>query len=277
MATLHPAPAFGAERAERRFFFIMAAALTATIVSGFMLNLAMGRSSFAAPLVYHLHAAVFMGWLALFMVQTALIDAGNVRLHRRIGLTALVMVPVMVAMGFAVMIASLRRTGGPFFFDQNEFLVCNSLLLLVFAGLVGTALAMRRDTAWHRRLMMLSLVVLTGPGIGRLLPMPLMMPHAWRIHVAILLMIPVIGMIADKRRSGRVHPAWIAGMAAIAGAQILGDVIAYSPLGESLVRQVVAGTPGAADGGLRPAGIFDVGERPRQRGRWLYMASPMRH
>ena len=66
-------------------------------------------------------------------------------------------------------------------------------------------------------------------------------------------------------------------MAAIAGAQVLGDVIAYSPLGESLVRQVVAGTPGAADGGLRPAGIFDVGERPRQRGRWLYMASPMRH
>ena len=33
MATLHPAPAFGAERAERRFFFIMAAALTATPVA----------------------------------------------------------------------------------------------------------------------------------------------------------------------------------------------------------------------------------------------------
>ena len=28
------------------------------------------------------------------------------------------------------------------------------------------------------------MTILTGPGLGRLLPMPLMIPHAWRLMVA---------------------------------------------------------------------------------------------
>ena len=53
-----------ADRGEVRFFFTMACVMAATIVGGFLFNLVTGRSSFALPLVVHLHAFVMMGWLA---------------------------------------------------------------------------------------------------------------------------------------------------------------------------------------------------------------------
>ena len=234
-----------AELAERRFFFIMALVMATVVVAGFSLNLAMGRATFAVPYYYHMHAVAFMSWLAFYVAQNGLIASGNVALHRRLGLLSLVLVPVMVVLGFVIMVGSMRRTGGPFFFDQNEFLISNSLMLVLFAGLVGAALTRRRYTGWHRRLMFCAMAILTGPGLGRLLPMPLLIPHAWRIIVLLTLIFPLIGMIADLRRHGRVHPAWLWGAGAILAAQAIGDLVAYSSVGVAITDAVLAGSPGA--------------------------------
>lgn len=51
-----------AEQAERRFFMIMSAVMVIVTIAGFALNFAMGRSTFASPAIYHVHALVFMGW-----------------------------------------------------------------------------------------------------------------------------------------------------------------------------------------------------------------------
>jgi hypothetical protein len=246
MATASASRAIG--HGETRFFHIMAWLMAATILAGFSLNLAMGRSSFAVPLVYHIHAVVFMSWVALYLVQNVSIDTRNVALHRRLGKTAFALVPVMLVLGFAIMIISLRRTGGPFFFDQNQFLVSNSLQLLLFGGLVFAGLWRRRHTGWHRRLLFGAMAILTGPGFGRLLPMPLLAPHAWHVAVFVPLIWPLIGMIADRRRTGTIHPAWFWMVGAVIGTQILADLIAYSPLGVALTDAVIADTPG----GQRP-------------------------
>ncbi|MDE8650914.1 hypothetical protein PYV00_04170 [Novosphingobium sp. H3SJ31-1] len=224
----------------------MACLMAAVIVAGFSLNLVMGRSTFAVPPIYHVHAFVFFGWIVLYLAQTGLIAANNVALHRRLGVLALLWVPVMVVLGTAMTVVALRRTGGPFFFDQNEFLVSNPLHLLCFAGLVGAALVLRRRTDWHRRLMFVAMAGLTGPGLGRLLPMPLLMPWSWRITIAATTLFPLFGMLADKRRTGRVHPAWYYGIAAIAVTQILADLIAYNDGGIGLTRSVLAGSAGSA-------------------------------
>lgn len=236
---------FTPERAERRFFLVMALVMAAIIVAGFAFNFAMGRSSFDVPIVYHIHGAVFFGWIAIYVAQNGLIAANNVALHKRLGLIALLWAPLMVALGFAIMIVSLRRTGGPFFFDQNEFLVSNSFALMCFAGLIFTALRQRRYTGWHRRLMFVAMASLTGPGLGRLLPMPLLMPHAWRIMFLLMMIFPLIGMLADKRRHGRIHPAWFWGVGALLITQAAADLIAYSPIGVSLTEAVLAGSAGA--------------------------------
>lgn len=241
MATI--APRDTAIRGNTRFFTIMAFVMASVIVAGFSLNLAMGRSTFDVPLAYHVHAFIFMGWIALYLAQH--VTAQNWALHGALGKLAWVWVPAMIAMGSVIMVVVARRTGGPFFFDVNEFLISNLAMLLCFGGLAIWALKRQRYNGWHRRLMLVAMAVLTGPGLGRLLPMPLMIPNAWTITIAATMIFPVIGMIADKRRLGQVHPAYWWGTGLYAGTFILSLLLAYSPLGYAITDWVIAGTPGA--------------------------------
>ena len=43
---------------EEHFFFKLACAIALVMVAGFTVHLAMGRSTFAVPWPYHLHAVV---------------------------------------------------------------------------------------------------------------------------------------------------------------------------------------------------------------------------
>lgn len=231
---------------EPRFFVTMALVMAAVIVAGFSANLLLGRSSFALPLIYHIHAFVFFGWVALYLTQNALMASGALHIHRRLGWLALAWVPAMIGLGLAIMFTSIRSHGGPPFFALNEFLIGNVFQLLCFACLVATAISLRRRTDWHRRLMLSSMAVLTGPGFGRLLPTPLFIPWSWTMVAVIFpLIFPLIGMIYDRRRAGRIHPAWLWGAGAIVATHVASEIIAYSPAGRALTEAVVTGTPGA--------------------------------
>lgn len=243
MATLAPR---SAPARDTRFFMIMMLAMALVIVAGFSFNLAMGRSSFAAPWPFHVHGVIFMAWLALTAMQVLTITGGNRTLHRQLGRLAYVMIPLMVAAGLLIITVSLRTTGGPFFFAKNEFLVSNTAGLLVFGGLAFWSLRVRRHSGWHRRLMLVAMSVLTGPGLGRLLPMPLLIPHAWTATIVLTFVFPLIGMIADWRRDGRVHPAWWWGMGINVGVFAASMALAYTPVGYALTEWVTAGSPGAA-------------------------------
>jgi hypothetical protein len=231
--------------ADAPFFRVMAIVMSATIVAGFALNLAMHRSTFDVPLTYHVHAFVFFGWVALYLAQAWTIASGRKQLHRSLGKLAYLFIPAMVAMGLVISIVSLRRSGGPFFFDQNEFLFSNVLLLLLFGVFAFAALTVRRRTGWHRRLMLMAMTVLTGPGIGRLLPMPLLIPNAWLIGQAVTLVFPFVAMIYEWRTRGRVHRAYLWGIAAIVAVQAMASILAYSAWGIGVTEQVLAGSPGA--------------------------------
>jgi hypothetical protein len=230
---------------DTRFFVIMTFAMTLVIVAGFSVNLAMGRSSFALPMPFHVHGLIFMGWLGLALAQVVTIATGNTALHIRLGKLAYLWIPLMVAAGTMMIVVSARTTGGPFFFAINEFLVSNFAGLLTFGGLALWALRVRRHAGWHRRLMLVAMSVLTGPGLGRLLPMLVFVPYAWTATIMLTFIFPVIGMIADWRSEGRVHPAWWWGMGINVGVFVTSMLLAYSPLGYAVTEWVVSGSPGA--------------------------------
>ena len=234
------------ERGEARFFFTMACVMTVLIVAGFAFNLAMGRSSFGMPWLVHFHAWTMMSWVGIYLMQNSLIFADNVALHRRLGWLSVLWLPLILVMGTLITRYSLQSHGGPPFFDENQFLISNPLQLAGVVGIGAWAVTVRRNTGWHRRLMFFSFAMLTGPGIGRLLPSPLLIPYAWYVE-AILppIVFAVIGMVADKRRYGVVHPAWFWGIGILLGTQVIADLIAYSDWGIAFTQQVVAGTPGA--------------------------------
>ncbi|HCJ23055.1 MAG TPA: hypothetical protein DHV64_16290, partial [Erythrobacter sp.] len=150
MATIHP-PHVAAPREQTRFFFVMALVMALVIVGGFTLQLAMGRSSFAVPAAYHLHAAVFMGWIGIYLMQHVTALRGQWALHAGFGRIAYLWIPLMLVFGSVLMVVVARRTGGPFFFHVSEFLWSNMMLLWCFGGLAFWALRRRRYTGWHRR------------------------------------------------------------------------------------------------------------------------------
>ncbi len=243
MATI--APQTRAPVKDARFFLIMAVAMSLSIVAGFSVQLGFGRSSFAVPWPYHLHGVLFFGWVALYLAQHITIAADNRKLHASLGKAAYLFIPAMLAAGTAIMVVVARRTGGPFFFHKSEFLWSNVMVLWCFGALAFWALRRRRYTGWHRRLMLCAMAILTGPGLGRLLPAPLLIPNSWLIITLITMIWPVIGMIADKRSRGSVHPAYWWGLGAYAATFALSMLIAYSEPGMAITEWIVAGTPGA--------------------------------
>lgn len=234
-----------AARGDERFFLYASFAMAAVIVAGFSLQLIAGRSSFSAPLLVHAHAIVFMGWVVLYVLQNRFVAAGNLALHRRLGWIGAVWIIAMIVLGCAVTIAIVRRGQTPFFFVPQHFLVFDPLSLFTFAGLTVTAIVMRRHTDWHRRLHFCAMATLLGPAIGRLLPMPLLIPWAWEATLPFVLLFPFVAAIADVRRNGQVHPAFVRGIAVIAASMLMTEAVAYSPVGAALYRAVTAGSPGA--------------------------------
>jgi hypothetical protein len=266
MATLAAAPPFEPAPAvsDERFFLKAAIAMALVIAAGFSLQLFMGRSSFHSPPLVHAHAIAFMGWVTLYVLQNVFVARGSMALHRRLGWIGAVWIMPMLVLGFAVTIAMLRRGQVPFIFRPLQFLVFDPMTLIAFVGLTIAAVTLRRRTDWHRRLHYCGMSLLLGPAFGRLLPMPLLIPWAWEAAFAAALLFPVAGMIADRRRTGRVHPAWAWGVGTMLGAFVLTEAITYSPLGDSVYRQVTAGSPGAS---VPPLAFPDPPAGPQITGR----------
>lgn len=231
---------------DGRFFMIGAVLMTALMVAGFSLQFAMGRSTFAAPLLVHAHAVVFFGWVVIYLAQNVLVARDAMSLHRRLGWIGAFWVVPMLVLGLAVTLSMVRQGHAPFFFRPLHFLIFNSLTLVTFAGLTAAAVALRRQTQWHRRLHFCGMSLLLGPGFGRLLPMPLLQPFAWEASFAACMLFPLAGMVADLRRGERIHQAWWWGMGAMSACFVLAELITYTSLGTVLYEWVVTGSPGGS-------------------------------
>lgn len=231
-------------RGDERFFLVTAIVMTLTLVAGFSIQLAAGRSTFAAPWPVHVHALLFFGWTAFFMTQIGLAATGSVAMHRRLGWLALALIPAMVAVGTATTVRMVRHGTVPFFFTPGYFLIMDPLTVIVFGGLALWAIRLRRRSDWHRRLMICAMAMIMGPGFGRILPMPLLPPYAGLISVASGGVFMLAGAIADRRRDGRVHPAWLWGMGVLAGSIAFAEIVGKSEAAASLVRFVAQASPG---------------------------------
>ena len=231
---------------DDRFFVRGAVIIALTIVAGFSVQYLMGRSTFYAPPLVHAHAIVFMGWVAIYLTQNLLIGSGRVDIHRKLGWIAVGWLGPMVLLGCLVTLNMLRGGRVPFFFRPLQFLVFDPMTLFFFAGLTLAAVAMRRQTDWHRRLHFCGMSLLLGPAFGRLLPLPLLQPWAWEAAFAAGLLFPLAGVLSDLRRKGKIHPAWRYGIGAMIACLVLTEAVTYSPVGSALYRVVTNDSAGAA-------------------------------
>lgn len=248
MATLAPAQSQTGE--ADTFFRTLAILMAITVVAGFSVQFLAGRSSFGARPLVHLHGIAFMGWVGLFLAQAWLATHGPIALHRRLGWIGAGWIAVLLVLGSWISIDVAQRGTAPFFFRPQHFLIANPLSAIVFAALAWTAIRLRRQTDWHMRLHMCAMTTILGPAFGRLIPMPLLIPYAFELAGIAALVFPIAGMIHDRRKYGRVHPAWYWGIAAILAIIPVSHLIAESSAGDAIYAAVTKGHPGADVPGL---------------------------
>lgn len=195
------------------------------------------------PIWVHLHGMIFMAWTLLFVTQNALIARGSLTLHRRMGWTAAGLACVMVPLGIVTAVMAVRLGRAPPFFPHNIFLALSALELLAFATLLIGAIRLRRQTEWHRRLMLYAMIALIGPAFGRILPMPLLGDKAGLAVLGCQILFVSVAIAHDLVAWRRVHPAslWGTGVIIVEGLAV--PLLAATP---PFIALAAALAPGAS-------------------------------
>ncbi|WP_263380581.1 hypothetical protein [Granulicella paludicola] len=190
MATLIARPAV--KRADDVFFTTLSFFMLLTVVVGFAPSYFLRGAVFAhlPSLLVHLHGAVFSTWIILFAVQSSLISAGNVRLHRKLGVFGAVVAGLMVVLGVLAPFGTLRRGAQlPAFFTPESFLIDNVIGILIFGAFVAVAIWKRNHRKVHKRLLLIANVMLLPPALSRI---PLVQHHFFLVPVVCL---GIIGLL----------------------------------------------------------------------------------
>jgi hypothetical protein len=230
---------------DEGFFLGTAAVIVIVVIGGFLNLWLQGVTSFAAPWPVHLHALVFMGWVGFFTLQVILAARGSQALHRRLGWISLAYVPAILASGTATIVRVMQLGTTPPMWTPAYFLVMNMMALAGFVILTSAAVAMRRRTNWHRRLMICGMAALLVTPVNRLMPVPVLFAVMSLASSLVILLLPLAGMVWDLRRSGRAHPAWSWGLAALAMTGIATEVLGRSALAGAVVAAITEGHPTA--------------------------------
>jgi len=170
------------------------------------------------PLVVHLHAAVMASWVLLLATQATLALTGRMDLHRRWGLASLVVAPLVLTMLIAVTVVrqndAAGTPGGPI---VNNILFLQIRSILLFPTFFVWALRTRRtDPQMHKRMMLLATLMLLDAAIARMnwLPYNVFPRHYLAVHLYLLLLL-VPALLHDLLREGRIHRAWVWGLALV--------------------------------------------------------------
>jgi hypothetical protein len=220
-------------------FYVMLAGLCAAIAFGgfagtYWLQLPAG--TFVGSPLLHLHGLLFSVWTLFFLWQAMLIANRRTMNHRAWGLAGIALATAMVFTGTAVAIAGLQYRIAQ---GQGEagraFLVVPLTAVWLFAGFVIAAMVRRRQTDWHKRLMLLASANLLGAAIARLFFLaftgggpglrpglgPPLTPEATLIPTLLADVVILLAMAFDWRTRGRPHPAYVWGLGISFGATLL--------------------------------------------------------
>ena len=221
---------------DRWIFVFMAVLLITVTLAGFVPDSLMKIGMVEAgkrppfPLVMHLHAVAMGSWLLLLLAQTSLMATGRRAGHRQLGLTAMVLAPAVVVIGFVLAPTIYQQLwnsvhaapGGPDAAGLQEIAFRGNIALIqiqvgvVFAIVVALAVRARKhDLATHKRLMVLAPIVAMPAAVDRITWIPATMPVSpWSPELYILLL--ALPMFAwDLYRSGRVQRAYIIWLALV--------------------------------------------------------------
>jgi hypothetical protein len=216
---------------EHAFFFGLAFLVLTAVFAGF------ARTYFLAgmfraklpSLIVHVHGVVFTLWIALLLVQVALLASRRPRWHMRLGVLGMFLAPLMVITGFATLISGIKRGFAPPPILQIITSI-DTLILCCFAGLVSWAFLARRDSPTHKRLIMFATFLIIAPAIAR---WPITTPSRFWVFMYCF---PALLVAYDLWTRRSIHRATVCGLVLVIGLQLANPPLARS----AFLNQIVA-------------------------------------
>jgi hypothetical protein len=224
----------------------MAIAMAIVVFIGFAPTFYL-RSLFGAPVTVSgaasltplakLHGAVFTAWVLLFIAQTALVASRRVAVHRRMGIAGAVLAACMVPLGVNTALRAAARGSAPPGADALAFLIVPLTDMVLFAGFVGAALALRRNKETHKRLMLMAYISILVAAVARL---PGVIVHGPFVFFGLTFLFVVAAIFYDLWSRRRVHPVYLWGGGLFAASVPLrlmfSETAAWRAVAEFLVR-----------------------------------------
>lgn len=162
----------------------------------------------------HLHAVTATLWMFLLIGQPLAIHSGHRRLHRWLGRSSWLLMPVLVIGFIGLSHAAVRGATGPELGMQAWFLYIRLVLVTTFVGSYAMAMIHRHEVAVHARYMVCTGLSLIDPVFSRL---------AWRFFngnpdinyqtltfgLVCLILLVLIWMERNARAGRRVFPTML--------------------------------------------------------------------
>jgi vacuolar-type H+-ATPase subunit I/STV1 len=224
----------------RRFYAGFALACAFIAVAGFVPTfwapLAAGRLELAP--ITALHAALFYGWIVLFVAQTSLAATGRYGHHRALGVVGVLLAAAMLVVGWMVAIHSYHvHSAAGHAARAGPFLIAPLTNMLFFAGTVAIAAANVRRPDVHKRLMVLATAVVVTPAIARAIQVMVAgvdavgAPPIERTIVAAIAvdLLILVAIAYDWRTRGRPHPVYVFGLGLWVALQVGRIPLAHTP------------------------------------------------
>ena len=234
----------------RRHFFVVMASIVAVIVfagfaPSFYLRAAFQPGS-SLSILLHIKGAVFSAWIILFLVQPILISRGSRTLHRLLGWLAAAIALAMVGLVAGATVEEMQRV--PPAPPAPVALALNTFDTVVFATLVSSAIYLRKQAEWHKRLLLSATLILLGAPILRLLIL-LEGDISHELFVIDVLLVDLFFLIcfaSDLLTRRRIHPAYLCAFALLLVDQVTTfSVMAWPPwirFADAIQRCVSSGT-----------------------------------
>lgn len=195
---------------DRRFYSSVSIAAATVVFAGFARSYYLKSFTDAAALtpLVHMHGAIFSAWFILLVVQVRLVALRRIAMHRQLGYAMAGLMVAMVVIGFLTVVAGARRGHTVPGVTPIAFMLGGLTNLLVFATLTTLAIAFRKRSAAHKRLMMLGVTGgLLVPAIARV---PWLDEHP-PIGLLLWILFLASGAVYDRWSRGKIHPVnkWV--------------------------------------------------------------------
>ena len=202
-------------RRERRFYTGMALAVAVSIFIGFAPTYYLRSVYTTTPLppLVHVHGLFFTLWIALLVAQTTLVAVKRTDLHRKLGVAGMFLAATMTVVGFATAMNAVQLHRMPL-----EFFIVPLASVFVFPALVGAAFVTRRQSEYHKRLMLIATAELLTAGFGR---WPVVRNWGSLGFYGTTDLLLVALLLYDLTTRRRPHPATVSGGFFFIGSQIV--------------------------------------------------------